>query len=357
MSNTRSLSLRPVVSLRALLVVASIVVLSPGVALGKPSVPRPPAVEVTRAANALAYLAPRIEAAALPQINRRIALVQRRLRALQREQRTIEASLRASDAQRAIASVAAYERGDTELAGELVVADTESSLLRGLADRPADGDAEAVAGVELAAERDRLEQLLRGLVEDRAYLEETAARASAARAFVLSGLALPLRQRAMRQARRSAAVEQRSTRRADSLVELTADVPVARTDVAVAASRGINALAVAYALTQIGTPYRTRGMSPETGFDCSGLIYWSYGMAGVRAPRSSYDLWSAGLRIPRRDALPGDIVSFHDQGHTGFYLGGGLYVHSTQSGDVIRVSRISDRRDLDGFIRLENLAG
>ena len=49
---------------------------------------------------------------------------------------------------------------------------------------------------------------------------------------------------------------------------------------------------------------------------------------------------------------PGDLVSFHGQGHVGLYLGEGLYVHSTKAGDVVRVHAIADRSDLDGFVRL-----
>ena len=110
-------------------------------------------------------------------------------------------------------------------------------------------------------------------------------------------------------------------------------------------------LALAYALTQVGTPYRTAGESPG-GFDCSGLLWWAFGQAGLEIPRSSGDIYDDALRIPRRAAAPGDIVSFHGEGHVGLYLGGGLYVHSTRSGDVVRVSPLSDRTDLDGFVRI-----
>jgi cell wall-associated NlpC family hydrolase len=50
--------------------------------------------------------------------------------------------------------------------------------------------------------------------------------------------------------------------------------------------------------------------------------------------------------------MPGDIVSFGGQGHVGIYLGRGLYVHSPQSGDVVRVQRVRDHLNFDGVIRI-----
>jgi cell wall-associated NlpC family hydrolase len=88
------------------------------------------------------------------------------------------------------------------------------------------------------------------------------------------------------------------------------------------------------------------------GFDCSGLLYWAFAQAGAEIPRSSGDIWRAGRRVTRAAAQPGDLVSFHGQGHIGLYLGEGLYVHSTKAGDVVRVHAIADRSDLDGFVRL-----
>jgi cell wall-associated NlpC family hydrolase len=53
------------------------------------------------------------------------------------------------------------------------------------------------------------------------------------------------------------------------------------------------------------------------------------------------------------DALePGDIVSFHGSGHAGIYIGGGQYVHAPQTGDVVKVSSLADRSDIDGAVRV-----
>ena len=53
----------------------------------------------------------------------------------------------------------------------------------------------------------------------------------------------------------------------------------------------VQAAVVTYAESQIGTPYVWGGTSPKTGFDCSGLVVWAYGLAGVVVPRVANDQW------------------------------------------------------------------
>ena len=54
---------------------------------------------------------------------------------------------------------------------------------------------------------------------------------------------------------------------------------------------GVQAAAVSYAESQIGTPYVYGGATPQSGFDCSGLVVWAYGLAGVVVPRVANDQW------------------------------------------------------------------
>jgi hypothetical protein len=44
------------------------------------------------------------------------------------------------------------------------------------------------------------------------------------------------------------------------------------------------------ALEQVGSPYRYGGDN-KTGFDCSGLVHYSYLQVGKQVPRTTYDLW------------------------------------------------------------------
>ncbi|AWM32328.1 C40 family peptidase [Hymenobacter nivis] len=66
----------------------------------------------------------------------------------------------------------------------------------------------------------------------------------------------------------------------------------------------------AFALRQLGAPYRYAGTSPTAGFDCSGFVQYVYGHFGVAVPHATALLISAGRAVPRADARPGDLVVF-----------------------------------------------
>ncbi len=102
---------------------------------------------------------------------------------------------------------------------------------------------------------------------------------------------------------------------------------------------------VATARTQIGKPYKYGGASPRTGFDCSGLIVWSFKQHGVAVPRLAKDQAKYGRAVKRSQLKPGDIVVFRISGragyHTGIYSGNGKFVHSPSSGKRIREESMS----------------
>ncbi|MDR3415871.1 MAG: C40 family peptidase [Nevskia sp.] len=96
------------------------------------------------------------------------------------------------------------------------------------------------------------------------------------------------------------------------------------------------------ALGQVGRPYRYGGSDPS-GFDCSGLVQYSYGQAGVKVPRSSDEQRSAGSRIDLDEARPGDLLfyRFGDKGlHVAIYLGHHEMVHAPESGRQVSVIHI-----------------
>ena len=99
--------------------------------------------------------------------------------------------------------------------------------------------------------------------------------------------------------------------------------------------------AVEIALRYLGTPYVWAGASPA-GFDCSGFVMYVYGKLGISLPHSSWMLWDEGRPVARRDLEAGDIVFFGGLGHVGIYIGGGRFVHSPHSGDVVKISSFSD---------------
>ena len=100
--------------------------------------------------------------------------------------------------------------------------------------------------------------------------------------------------------------------------------------------RGVQAVHTARSV--IGTPYVYGGESPSTGFDCSGLAYWVYGVSGATLPRSSRDQITAGSPVDLRAILPGDLVFFDVDGsyHVGIYAGQGAFIHSPKSGGYVR---------------------
>ena len=99
--------------------------------------------------------------------------------------------------------------------------------------------------------------------------------------------------------------------------------------------------AVKLALQAVGVPYRWAGESPDTGFDCSGLVRWAYGRVGVDLPHSSYALYNVGRRVPASRMAPGDLLFFEGLGHVGLYVGKGKMVHSPETGRAVEVVRLN----------------
>ena len=94
------------------------------------------------------------------------------------------------------------------------------------------------------------------------------------------------------------------------------------------------AIAVEWALSQIGTPYVWGGETPGVGFDCSGLVQAAYRAAGVSLPRVAQDQYDATPKVAAGSPLlPGDLVFF------GSGPGGidhvGLFVGSVEGQDVM----------------------
>ncbi|MFJ4768983.1 NlpC/P60 family protein [Streptomyces uncialis] len=102
------------------------------------------------------------------------------------------------------------------------------------------------------------------------------------------------------------------------------------------APSGRAATALAAARSAVGRPY-VWGANGPTGFDCSGLMQWSYAQAGVGLPRTSQAQRFAGRRVPLSQARPGDLVAYRgDASHIGMYVGGGQVVHAPYPGAPVR---------------------
>lgn len=94
----------------------------------------------------------------------------------------------------------------------------------------------------------------------------------------------------------------------------------------------------------LGAPYRSGGDSPA-GFDCGGLVQYSFSSVGIRLPRSSREQHAATRPVSRSALAPGDLVFFRigrSVSHVGIYAGGSVFIHSPSSGGVVMRSRLDE---------------
>jgi len=99
------------------------------------------------------------------------------------------------------------------------------------------------------------------------------------------------------------------------------------------------------AISLVGTPYRYGGNTPESGFDCSGLVNYVYrDMLDLRLPRTSRELAVVqGPRIAPERLAAADLVFFGKGGsvsHVGIYVGEGRFVHAPSTGGTVRLDRL-----------------
>jgi cell wall-associated NlpC family hydrolase len=124
-------------------------------------------------------------------------------------------------------------------------------------------------------------------------------------------------------------------------------------------------VAVDAALSQLGVPYSYAGGDRNgptlgqcvpgadgwndchiVGFDCSGLMLYAWGKAGVSVPHFTGAMWTdpAFSHITDTSQLqPGDMMMFENPpGHTGMYLGNGRLLDAPHSGAVVQVEFVND---------------
>ena len=108
-------------------------------------------------------------------------------------------------------------------------------------------------------------------------------------------------------------------------------------------------VAIRAAMTRLGDPYVWAAAGPHT-FDCSGLVRWAYGKAGIRLLHYTGYQWQQGKLIAPRQVLPGDLILFYKGlGHIGIYLGAGWMLNAPFTGQYVNVVPV--HRKVAGIVR------
>lgn len=100
------------------------------------------------------------------------------------------------------------------------------------------------------------------------------------------------------------------------------------------------------ASAQLGSDYRYGGHSPMEGFDCSGLVYYSFLKAGIRLPRTAYGQYKRSRPVPKQHLKKGDLVFFRIYrsrvSHVGIYLGNKRFIHAPSTGKSVSIAKLDD---------------
>jgi len=116
----------------------------------------------------------------------------------------------------------------------------------------------------------------------------------------------------------------------------------------------IGAKAVRIAMQYLGVPYVWGGADPITGFDCSGLTMYVYAQLGIQLTHYTGSQFYEGAPVPRWDLQPGDLVFFEPSTrgpqHEGMYIGGGEFIQAPHTGDVVKISSLSEPGYAFGFV-------
>jgi murein DD-endopeptidase len=119
--------------------------------------------------------------------------------------------------------------------------------------------------------------------------------------------------------------------------------PSATAPRAAIASDAVASRAADSALAMVGKPYRYSGSTPA-GFDCSGLVQYSYGKAGVQLPRETQLQRHLGQPVSSTGLRRGDLLFFDQEGkkssHVALYLGDRRFVHAPSTGGRVRTDSL-----------------
>ena len=136
-------------------------------------------------------------------------------------------------------------------------------------------------------------------------------------------------------------------------VNSAADAAIADSEQTVATTRSMLSMGipptgslVVGALGLLGISYRLGGNTPDSGFDCSGMVRYVFQNAlGLDLPRRAEEISRVGLHVDRSALKPGDLVFYKTLrkafSHVGIYLGNNRFIHAPSAGGAVRVDDMS----------------
>ena len=107
------------------------------------------------------------------------------------------------------------------------------------------------------------------------------------------------------------------------------------------------------AMKYYGWEYTWGGSNPDEGFDCSGLVQWCYGTAGIELPRTSREQFDWCEKISVDELKAGDLLFYQNEssggeiGHVAIYIGDGKVY---EAGDPIGVYDNNDNWHQDNLL-------
>jgi cell wall-associated NlpC family hydrolase len=276
-----------------------------------------------------------------------------------------------------------YVNGDTAGAVEIILgAESLDDLLNRLdmVERVSDQDAKVLTDVrafrkEVENRRERLGAARTAqarVVADRASQKQWIEGQLAERERKLAGIQDEIRQLQEEEARRQAVLAAQARARLAAQQAAANAARVAASDAATAVPLAATATdadaattedvitpappsqyggVVGIAMQYLGVPYVWGGAGPG-GFDCSGLVSYVYAQVGVSLPHHAASIYNLGTPVSYSDLQAGDLVFFSGLGHMGIYIGGGQFIHAPHTGDVVKISNMSDHGSYVGAKRL-----
>jgi cell wall-associated NlpC family hydrolase len=116
------------------------------------------------------------------------------------------------------------------------------------------------------------------------------------------------------------------------------------------------------AMALVGIRYTFGGRSPDTGFDCSGLVRYVFNrVTGRSLPHNSFDMAKLGMTVAKGELQPGDLVFYNTRGrsysHVGIYVGEGRFIHAPSRGGRVHIVDMRHSYWLSRFDGARRLAG